>query len=59
MRVTLTILVDVPDGNVMGTKECIAHQLEQYGLVRVVDIRTTESWEQTKIGGKANAGRRV
>lgn len=55
----MTILVDVPDGNVMGTKECIAHQLEQYGLVRVVDIRTAESWEQTKIGGKANAGRRV
>ena len=34
MRVTLTILIDVPDGDVMGTKECIAHQLEQYGLVR-------------------------
>lgn len=50
MRVVMTLLIDVPDGNVMGTKECIAHQLEQYGLVSVVEIRPADRWTQMQLG---------
>lgn len=46
----ITIHVDAPSSQAIGIKEDLAMYLEQFGDVRVVDIKE-ELPEQMKIGG--------